>query len=165
MGVLTIRSIHVRRGAVDVELYAPPETEHTARCPDFASRLLALLPELDVQTCGSGDQPAQLADTRTAHAFEHVVLGLSERISGRTVLWGGTSWDSAAWGRGAYRVTFTTPDDFSGVAAVNLALRVVDACWTGEPLSFELEEACRHLAHRRRLLVEGSPAAKCDTPA
>jgi hypothetical protein len=86
---------------------ADPSLRRTPAIPGCAEELLRRLPGLVRHRCECGSArgiAAELADTETAHALEHVALELLALDGYPRTMRGHTSWDARRDGRGVYRV-------------------------------------------------------------
>lgn len=138
MSALALEEVVAERGRVEARVrVVDPAFMRTSAVPEFAERLLALLPNLVRHRCEC-DSPrgirAELSDTETAHAFEHVALEVMALAGSPRSLRGETAWDFARDGRGVFRVSLEYADEQVAIAAVRIASDVIDyACFGTSP--------------------------------
>ena len=153
MSTVRIESITVRKGLVSASVRLEPGRESTSSCAGFSERALSILPGLSTHPCTEGGAfAAELADTETAHALEHVALELLQLVGPPRETAGHTAWGSRVYGPGVYRVTLEAADDLTAVGALRLASDIVDWAWTGAGEAPDVPEGCRSLAEKRERL-------------
>lgn len=137
---VVVERLGVRRGSVEAILRVSPDHRLTSSVPGFASSLLVALPNLASHAClapqgATLDIRAELADTETAHAVEHVALELlrgSPVVGGDRAIPGHTAWGREEFGEDRFRVRLGIDHDVAGTSAFVLAVRVVNAALTGD---------------------------------
>ena len=122
----------VEVGARDVEALVrvcDPTWLRTSFAPGFAERALALLPGLARHTCESGSAHgirAELVDTETPHALEHVAFELMALSGSPRTLKGETVWDFATDGRGVFHVRLGYDDDLAALGALRYGAAIME---------------------------------------
>jgi len=114
---------------------------------EIAGRLLAMLPGLERHSCESGSAHgivAELTDTETAHALEHLTLEIMALAGSPRSLRGLTEWDFARDGKGVFRVSVDYDRDDVAVGAIRVARDVLE--WVmGQGASVDIETAVTRL--------------------
>lgn len=97
---------------------------------DLSARLISLLPGLVRHRCECGSPhgiEAELADTETAHALEHVTLEVMALAGSPRSLRGETAWDFGRDGRGVFNLSLEYDDPQVAEGALVIATAVLDA--------------------------------------
>jgi len=134
----------------------------TGRLPGFAHGLLVLIPTLQEHTCSYGEPGGFVrrmnedGGTWMGHVLEHIAIEL-QGLVGTPVSFGKTRGETLP--RGHYHVVFSYIEEAVGLAAADLALRLIRHLLPPEradhdpsPFDFHAEfERLVRLAHRRAL--------------
>lgn len=129
MGALSIERIDIGVARLEALIRAEPDFARTSIAPGLAERAVALLPGLVRHSCENGTAHgivAELADTETAHLFEHVTVECMALSGSPRTLHAETDWDFARDGRNVYRVRLDYDVDLVALGALRESLRIVD---------------------------------------
>lgn len=132
---VSVRAVTVHPGFVEVDLLVAAGRRRTDA--EVARRTAEALPGLARHRCLNDDARTfaeELADTETAHLFEHVALELMALAGSPRSLQGTTVWDFARDGVGSYRISLEYDDDLVCLGAIKAAVPFV---------SYALGDACR----------------------
>jgi hypothetical protein len=140
---LLTRAVSVERVTVGefavVALIRIPDRSHRRLSGDASARkLIEILPGLTRHSCENGSAHgilAELTDTETAHALEHVALEIMAQAGSPRELRGRTEWDFVRDGDGVFQVTIEYERDDVAVGSLSVARDLLE--WTmgvGEPV-------------------------------
>jgi hypothetical protein len=127
--VLAVEAVEVREDVVAATVrVAEDALMRTSASPGLPERSFALLPGLRRHVCrNEAGRPFadELAETETAHLFEHVACELMALAGSPRSLKGETRWDFERDGRGTFRVCIEYEDDLVALGALKSAVPVV----------------------------------------
>ena len=135
MQSVKIQHIHVRKGAIDLDISISVKMLHVKQ--EQADWLLGKLPNLARHVCVSSNQDgifgAELVGTEQAHLLEHLIIELQGRAmpDKSYTFTGHTSWleeiaETGPHGYAFMRVTVTYVDDLVALRAINDAINLID---------------------------------------
>lgn len=134
MKPLEIRHIHVRPGALDLEVAASLDSLYVTA--EQADCILGVLPNLAHHVCvngkGDGTFGEELVGTELPHLLEHVIIELQGQTMGSAGKFTGhTSWlaersATAPQGYALMRVTVSFMDDLVALRAMNEAIAIIE---------------------------------------
>jgi hypothetical protein len=131
---------------------APNDPVRASDRPGLADAVCEALPGIRRHTCTSPESGlllSELADTETAHLFEHAALEIMVLAGSPRTLSGRTDWDAARDGSGVYRISLEMDDDLVAVGAVRVAREVFEAALDGVPIP-DVESRIAALRRLRR---------------
>ena len=135
MSALLIDRIRVGECTVDAFVSVDSRFVRTSVTPALAPTVRELLPGLARHSCENDRSVSaieELADTETAHLFEHVALELMALAGSPRTLKGRTTWDRSQFGPFGYKVSVEYDHDLVAIAALNEAALITDWLMTGE---------------------------------
>jgi hypothetical protein len=129
------------------------EPTRTSEVPGMVAAALRALPGLKGHRCRNEvglSFTEELADTEIAHLIEHATLEIMAMAGSPDTLRGATSWDFAADGPGAFRVSVAWDDDLVALGSLKCAAALTGALARGEEPPDVVAEAKRLKGLRRR---------------
>lgn len=152
--MIAVDAISVGTRTVVATVAVDERSLRTSTSPEFSNRASTLLPGLVRHRCENGSSHgilAELADTETAHALEHITFELMALSGSPRKLTGSTRWDFAQTGRGVFEVELEYDDDVVALGALKAAVPMTSWLLRPEGSAPDVDAAVARLRELRGL--------------